>query len=89
MFNLKFYSHKMEDIRKAIITDKRTINSFTLQNGEGGYSGSKLQILSSITLYRQIPRLIKKVRTADADALITVSNVASVDGKLYIPEQKF
>lgn len=85
----KVYSHKMEDIRKAIITDKRTINSFTLQNGEGGYSGSKLQILSSITLYRQIPRLIKKVRTADADALITVSNVASVDGKLYIPEQKF
>nr|WP_307937426.1 DUF2179 domain-containing protein [Mycoplasmopsis bovis] len=58
----------MEDIRKAIITDKRTINSFTLQNGEGGYSGSKLQILSSITLYRQIPRLIKKVRTADADS---------------------
>ncbi|WP_029513680.1 DUF2179 domain-containing protein [Mycoplasmopsis primatum] len=85
----KVYSHNMDAIRKAIVSDSRTINSFTVQNGVGGYSGNKLEILSSITLYRQIPRLIKKVRSIDTEALITISNVASVDGRLYIPEQKF
>ncbi|TQC54014.1 YitT family protein [Mycoplasmopsis mucosicanis] len=85
----KIYSPHMSAIKAAIIGDQKTINSFTVTVGEGGYSGAKTKILSSITLYKQIPRLIKKVRSVDKNALITVSNVASVDGKLYIPENKF
>ncbi|WP_406617082.1 DUF2179 domain-containing protein [Mycoplasmopsis adleri] len=85
----KVYTHNMDVIKEAIINDERTINSFTIQKGEGGYSGNKLKVLSSITLYRQVPRLIKKIREVDEDALITVSDVASVDGKIYIPRNKF
>ncbi|QBF34359.1 YitT family protein [Mycoplasmopsis phocirhinis] len=85
----KVYSPHMSAIKSAIIGDKKTINSFTVTVGEGGYSGSKTKVLSSITLYKQVPRLIKKIRAVDENALITVSNVASVDGKLYIPDSKF
>ncbi|WP_084260953.1 DUF2179 domain-containing protein [Mycoplasmopsis felifaucium] len=85
----KVYTHNMDAIKEAIISDEKTINSFTIQKGEGGYSGSKLKVLSSITLYRQVPRLIKKIREVDDEALITVSDVASVDGKIYIPRDKF
>ncbi|BAP00784.1 hypothetical protein MCAL160_0020 [Mycoplasmopsis californica HAZ160_1] len=85
----KVYSPHMSAIKAAIIGDQKTINSFTVTVGEGGYSGSKTKVLSSITLYKQVPRLIKKIRAVDKDALITVSNVASVDGKLYIPGGKF
>ncbi|MGV2392487.1 UNVERIFIED_CONTAM: DUF2179 domain-containing protein [Campylobacter lari] len=83
------YTHHLDEIRDLIVNDKRTVNNFTVTTGEGGYSRNKLQILSSITLYRQVPRLIKKIRTVDQNALITISNVASVDGKIYIPEHKF
>ncbi|MCS4536652.1 DUF2179 domain-containing protein [Mycoplasma sp. CSL7475-4] len=85
----KVYSPHMSAIKSAIIGDKKTINSFTVTVGEGGYSGSKTKVLSSITLYKQVPRLIKKIRAVDKNALITVSNVSSVDGKLYIPDSKF
>ncbi|VEU75413.1 Uncharacterized protein conserved in bacteria (DUF2179) [Mycoplasmopsis maculosa] len=85
----KVYTHHLDEIRDIIINDQRTINNFTVTKGEGGYSGNKLQILSSITLYRQVPRLIKKIRSVDQNAFITITDVASVDGKLYIPEHKF
>ncbi|MBU4691666.1 DUF2179 domain-containing protein [Mycoplasma sp. ES3225-GEN-MYC] len=85
----KVYSPHMSAIKAAIIGDQKTINSFTVTVGEGGYSGSKTKVLSSITLYKQVPRLIKKIRAVDENALITVSNVSSVDGRLYIPDSKF
>ncbi|MBZ4195213.1 DUF2179 domain-containing protein [Mycoplasma tauri] len=85
----KVYTHRLDEIKESIVTDKKTINSFTIQKGEGGYSGKKLEIISSITLYRQIPRLIKKVREVDDEALITINDISSIDGKIYIPEHKF
>ncbi|WP_084273860.1 DUF2179 domain-containing protein [Mycoplasma simbae] len=85
----KVYSPHMSAIKAAIIGDQKTINSFTITVGEGGYSGSKTKVLSSITLYKQVPRLIKKIRAVDKNALITISNVASVDGRLYLPNNKF
>ncbi|VEU77084.1 DUF2179 domain-containing protein [Mycoplasmopsis columbina] len=86
---LKIYSPHMTDIRRAIIEDKKTINSFTITKGIGGYSGNKTKVLTAVTLYKQVPRLIKKVRSVDETALITVNNIASVDGNLYLPEDKF
>lgn len=85
----KVYTYKIDAVRDAIVNDGRTINSFTVQNGQGGYSGSKLKILSSITLYRQVPKLIKIIRTVDTEALITINNIASVDGGIYMPKGKF
>lgn len=85
----KVYSPHMSKIKQAIVGDKKTINNFTVTIGEGGYSGSRTKVLSSITLYKQIPRLIKKIREVDENALITISNVASLDGNLYIPSGKF
>ncbi|WP_126118642.1 DUF2179 domain-containing protein [Mycoplasmopsis caviae] len=86
---VKIYSPHMSAIREAIITDRKTVNSFTITKGVGGYSGNNTKVLSSITLYNQVPRLIKKVRSVDQNSLITISNVASVDGKIYLPEAKF
>ncbi|MGY5139673.1 DUF2179 domain-containing protein [Mycoplasmopsis gallinarum] len=85
----KIHSPHMSEIKKAIIKDKKTINSFTITEGIGGYSGAKTKVLSSITLYKQVPRLIKKVREVDKNALITISSVDSIDGNLYLPENKF
>ncbi|RMX34608.1 hypothetical protein MFI1_0814 [Mycoplasmopsis fermentans MF-I1] len=79
----------MSAIREAIISDNKTVNSFTITKGVGGYSGNNTKVLSSITLYNQVPRLIKKIRAVDQNSLITISNVASVDGKIYLPENKF
>lgn len=86
---VKIYSPHMSAIREAIISDNKTVNSFTITKGVGGYSGNNTKVLSSITLYNQVPRLIKKVRAVDQNSLITISNVASVDGKIYLPENKF
>ncbi|WP_027120379.1 DUF2179 domain-containing protein [Mycoplasmopsis lipofaciens] len=85
----KIYSSHMTAIRKAIVNDKKTINSFTITVGESGYSGHSTKVFSSITLYKQIPRLIKRIRSVDKNALITISNIASVDGQIYIPDDKF
>lgn len=87
--HFKVYSHHMSLIRKAIADDSRTVTNFTITVGESGRTGSKTKILSSITLYKQVPRLIKRIRKVDQKALITISNVSAVDGNIYIPESKF
>ncbi|VEU78401.1 DUF2179 domain-containing protein [Mycoplasmopsis columbinasalis] len=87
---VKIYSPHMSAIRQAIITDKKTVNSFTISKGIGGYSGNQMRVLTCITLYKQVPRLIKLIRKVDENnALITINNIASVDGNLYLPETKF
>ncbi|UUM19342.1 DUF2179 domain-containing protein [Mycoplasma sp. 1018B] len=85
----KIFSPHMSAIRKAIVEDKKTINSFTISKGIGGYSGNEMKVLTAITLYKQVPRLIKLVRHIDQNALITINHIASVDGNLYIPDNKF
>ncbi|WP_029512942.1 DUF2179 domain-containing protein [Mycoplasmopsis iners] len=85
----KIYSPHMSAIRKSIVEDKKTINSFTISKGIGGYSGNTTKVLTAITLYKQVPRLIKKVRAVDQNALITINHIASIDGNLYLPEDKF
>ncbi|QSF13603.1 DUF2179 domain-containing protein [Mycoplasma sp. Mirounga ES2805-ORL] len=85
----KVYSPHMSKIREVIVSDKKTINSFTISKGIGGYSGNKTKVLSAITLYKQVPRLIKNIRKVDENALITISNVSSIDGNLYLPQDKF
>ncbi|KKB26743.1 hypothetical protein MM26B8_04490 [Mycoplasmopsis meleagridis] len=89
VIQLKIFSPHMSAIRKVIVEDKKTINSFTISKGIGGYSGHEMKVLTAITLYKQVPRLIKKIRQIDQNSLITINNIAAVDGNIYIPESKF
>ncbi|MCU9931877.1 DUF2179 domain-containing protein [Mycoplasmopsis felis] len=40
-------------------------------------------------MFRQVNRLIKDVRKIDQDAFISISDVTSIDGYIYLPQDKF
>lgn len=89
LVQIKVYSPHISHIRESLLKDTRVLNTFTIQEGIGGFTGNKTKVLSSITLYRLVPHFIKKIRQVDQNALITISNVASVDGSIYLPASKF
>ncbi len=84
----KIYTHHLEEIKNELNEDEKSMNSFSITEGVGGYSGRPLSIISSITLYNQIPRLIYKVRKVDPKAFIAINNITNVDGNIYIPQSK-
>lgn len=84
----KVYTHHVEEIKVELNEDEKAMNSFSITEGIGGYSGRPLSIISSITLYNQIPRLIYKVRKVDPKAFIAINNITNVDGNIYIPQTK-
>ncbi|WAM08762.1 DUF2179 domain-containing protein [Mycoplasmopsis cynos] len=85
-----FSLNKSSEISTIIAQDKKIVTGITeFRYFHGGYSKELLNVVTTITLFRQVNRIIKDVRKIDPDAFISVSNVKSIDGFIYLPKNKF
>ncbi|EIE40399.1 hypothetical protein MCANUF31_00958 [Mycoplasmopsis canis UF31] len=84
-----FSLNKSSEISEIITHDKKIVTGLTEFHAHGGYSKEKLNVITTITLFRQVDRVIKDVRKIDPEAFISVSDVTSINGYIYLPKNKF
>ncbi|TDV22854.1 uncharacterized membrane-anchored protein YitT (DUF2179 family) [Mycoplasmopsis mustelae] len=90
LVRVEIYSMNMSlEIARKIKRDKKIVTGVSLFKAKGGYSKNDIDVVTSITLFRQVNRIIKDVRKIDPDAFISISNVTSIDGYIYLPQDKF
>ena len=71
-------SHKWEEIAKAIM--EQIQRGVTLINGRGGFTGDEIQVIYTVTTFREVPRLKQIVRAIDPDVFLVVSDTLEVVG---------
>ncbi|TNK82207.1 YitT family protein [Mycoplasmopsis pullorum] len=89
LVRVEIFSTHYELVQTKLANDKRIVTGLTMFKAKGGFKGEHIDVITSITLFRQVPRLIKRVRAVDPDAFIAVSDVTSIDGYVYLPTEKF
>lgn len=89
LVRLEIYSQKWQEVQKVIINDRKIVTGITIFRAKGGFKGSDINVVTSIALFRHVLRLISDVRKVDKNAFISVSDVTSIDGHVYLPEEKF
>ncbi|MBN3534927.1 DUF2179 domain-containing protein [Mycoplasma procyoni] len=78
-----------EKIAQSIVSDKKIVSGVTMFHGHGGYTSKKLNVVTTVTLFRQVKRVISDVRKIDSEAFISISDVTALDGYIYLPKKKF
>ncbi|QNM93967.1 YitT family protein [Mycoplasma sp. Pen4] len=89
LVRVEIFSAKSSEIQNRINSDNKIVQGMTIFQAKGGFKGEDVNVITSIGLFRQLLRIIKDVRDIDQDAFIAVSNVRSVDGNVYLPQDKF
>ncbi|QKT05414.1 DUF2179 domain-containing protein [Mycoplasma sp. OR1901] len=90
LVKVEIYSMKKHNqIAKVISSDKKIVSGLTKFKAKGGYSSGGYYVITSITLFRQVNRIISDVRKVDEDAFISITDVRSIDGYIYLPKNKF
>ncbi|WP_027121392.1 DUF2179 domain-containing protein [Mycoplasma leonicaptivi] len=90
LVRVEIYSLKHSDEIAAVIAqDKKIVTGLTEFHAHGGFSKEKLSVITSVTLFRQVNRVIRDVRKIDEEAFISISDVTSIDGYIYLPKDKF
>ncbi|QZE12198.1 DUF2179 domain-containing protein [Mycoplasma sp. Ms02] len=89
LVRIEIFSNKTIELQDILTHDKKIVTGLTMFKAKGGFEGKEMHVLTSITLFRQVPRIMKKIRKIDQTAFVAVSDVSSVDGYVYIPETKF
>ncbi|VEU63161.1 DUF2179 domain-containing protein [Mycoplasmopsis bovirhinis] len=80
---------KSDEITALLTNERKIVTGITEFHANGGYTKENLNVITTITLFRQVERVIKDVRRIDEEAFISVSNVTSIDGHIYLPKNKF
>lgn len=89
LVRLEIYSPLWEEIQNKIKNDRKIVAGSTVFRARGGYKGKKINVLVSVILFRHVLRIIHDVRKIDKDAFISISNVRSIDGWIYLPDKNF
>ncbi|SJZ49463.1 YitT family protein [Mycoplasmopsis verecunda] len=89
LVRVQIFTQNAEKIRNMINNDNKIITGMTIFPAKGGYRGQDVQVITSIALFRHVLRIIKDVRSCDEDAFISISDIKSIDGNIYLPEDKF
>ncbi|WP_025755119.1 DUF2179 domain-containing protein [Mycoplasmopsis cricetuli] len=89
LVKIEVYSKKYTELEHAIIEDRKMVITLTSFMAKTGKEEKDINILKSITLFRQVPRILKKIHKIDPEALTVVSDVQSIDGYIYLPNEKF
>ena len=71
-------SPEWENILREIID--KVHRGVTMIEGKGGYSGREIQILYTVTTFRELPRLKRLVRAIDPNVFMVVSDTLEVMG---------
>ncbi|WLP85669.1 YitT family protein [Mycoplasma seminis] len=89
LVRVQIFTKNAEQVRSMINNDNKIVTGMTIFPAKGGYKGEDLEVITSIALFRHVLRIIKDVRSVDPDAFISVSDIKSIDGNIYLPEDKF
>lgn len=89
LVRVEIFSKHYMDISERLAHDTKIVTGVTVFKGLGGYSGKEVNVVTSIALFRQVPRIIKAIRDVDSEAFISISDIASIDGHVYLPTNKF
>ena len=71
-------SPEWENILREIVD--KVHRGVTMIEGKGGYSGREIQILYTVTTFRELPRLKRLVRAIDPNVFMVVSDTLEVTG---------
>ncbi len=83
---IKVFTDKIEEVRLALLNDKAT-HSMSIQETMGGYSLAKKRMIVSVTMYVEIPNLIRIIRKIDKDCLVSITRIRGIDGYIYLRSQ--
>lgn len=82
---VEIYTDKTMEIRSLLLND-RNPHSLSIQDITGGYSLDRKQIIVTISMYIEIPRLIRLIRTVDKNCLLSITTIRGIDGYIYLSE---
>lgn len=80
---VEIYNNKCDEIRNILMSDPHP-HAVSICEIVGGYSLKPKKIISTICLYFEIPRLLALVRYVDKNCLVSISDVKSLDGYVYM-----
>ncbi|RIV16829.1 YitT family protein [Mycoplasmopsis gallopavonis] len=89
LVRLEIFSDKWEQIRDIINQDEKIVTGMTIFKARGGYRDKEINVITSVSLFRHVVRVIKTVHIVDPNAFVSISDVSSIDGYVYLPEDKF
>lgn len=82
---VEIYTDKIQEIRNLLINDKNP-HSLSIQDVIGGYSLNKRQIIVTISMYIEVPRLIRLIRAVDKTCLLSITTIRGIDGYVFLTE---
>lgn len=83
---IEIYTDKTMEIRNLMLSDKTHPHSLSIQDIVGGYSLDRRQIIVTISMYIDVPELIRKIRAVDSKCLISITTIRGIDGYIYLTE---
>ncbi|WP_324673064.1 DUF2179 domain-containing protein [Mycoplasma sp. 888] len=89
LVRVQIFTKNAPKVKEIITGDKKIVTGMTIFKATGGYEGKDIDVITSIALFRHVLRIIKDVRKVDKDAFISISDIKSIDGLIYLPEDKF
>lgn len=80
---LQIYSNKTMEIREQLLADSHP-HAMSIQELLGGFSLDRRQAILTISMYKDLPRLIAMIRDTDSKCLIAVTRLRGIDGFMYV-----
>lgn len=75
------------EIRSLLLNDDHP-HSLSIQDIVGGYSLDHRQIIVTISMYIEVPHLIRKIRSVDKNCLVSITTIRGVDGYIYLADEE-
>ncbi|QZX49058.1 YitT family protein [Mycoplasma sp. E35C] len=86
MAKIEIYSNNSERIRQTLLSDHHP-HTMSISKIVGGFSKEEREMISTTTLFVEIPRIIRLIREVDKDCLISITQIRGIDGWMYITEE--
>lgn len=80
---VEIYTSKTMEIRSMLLNDEHPY-SLSIQDIAGGYSLNKRQVVMTISMFMEIPYLIRRIRSIDEKCLISIISLHGIDGYIYL-----
>lgn len=86
MAKVEIYSADCEKIRQTLLSDHHS-HTMSISKITGGFKRTEREMITTTTLFVEIPRIIRLIRSVDKDCFITISQIKGIDGYIYITEE--
>ncbi|MDC4162972.1 YitT family protein [Mycoplasma sp. T363T] len=86
MAKIEIYSADCEKIRQALLSDHHP-HTMSMSKITGGFTKEEREMITTTTMFVEIPRIIRLIRKVDNDCLIAITQIKGIDGWMYITEE--